>query len=81
MTSLRSLLLLAFLACGAAAGAQAPGKIGGSPWQYPTRYIENSPLFYADRIQTPLFIMHNDADGAVPWYQGIEMFIAPLRLA
>jgi dipeptidyl aminopeptidase/acylaminoacyl peptidase len=55
-------------------------RIGGSPWQYPTRYIENSPLFYADRIQTPLFIMHNDADGAVPWYQGIEMFIAMRRL-
>jgi dienelactone hydrolase len=55
-------------------------RIGGSPWAYPTRYIENSPLFYADRIQTPLFIMHNDADGAVPWYQGIEMFIAMRRL-
>ena len=55
-------------------------RIGGSPWEYPTRYIENSPLFYADRIRTPLFIMHNDADGAVPWYQGIEMFIAMRRL-
>ena len=55
-------------------------RIGGSPWEFPTRYIENSPLFYADRIQTPLFIMHNDADGAVPWYQGIEMFIAMRRL-
>jgi len=55
-------------------------RIGGSPWEYPTRYIENSPLFYADRIKTPLFIMHNDADGAVPWYQGIEMFIAMRRL-
>ena len=55
-------------------------RIGGSPWEFPTRYIENSPLFYADRIRTPLFIMHNDADGAVPWYQGIEMFIAMRRL-
>jgi hypothetical protein len=24
--------------------------------------------------------MHNDADGAVPWYQGIEMFVAMRRL-
>jgi len=24
--------------------------------------------------------MHNDADGAVPWYQGIEMFMALRRL-
>ncbi len=25
-------------------------------------------------------MMHNDADGAVPWYQGIEMYIALKRL-
>jgi dienelactone hydrolase len=55
-------------------------RIGGSPWEYPTRYIENSPLFYADRVKTPLLIMHNDNDGAVPWQQGIEMFIALRRL-
>jgi dipeptidyl aminopeptidase/acylaminoacyl peptidase len=55
-------------------------RIGGSPWEYPTRYIENSPLFYADRINTPLLMMHNDNDGAVPWQQGIEMFIALRRL-
>jgi dipeptidyl aminopeptidase/acylaminoacyl peptidase len=55
-------------------------RIGGSPWEYPTRFVENSPLFYADRIRTPLLIMHNDEDGAVPWQQGIEMFIAMRRL-
>ncbi|MEX1184788.1 MAG: prolyl oligopeptidase family serine peptidase [Gemmatimonadota bacterium] len=55
-------------------------RIGGSPWEFPTRFIENSPLFHADRIRTPLLIMHNDNDGAVPWQQGIEMFIALRRL-
>ncbi len=55
-------------------------RIGGSLWTYRDRYIENSPLFYADRIQTPLLIMSNDADGAVPWYQGIEFFNALKRL-
>lgn len=55
-------------------------RIGGSLWQYRDRYIENSPLFYADRIETPLLIMSNDADGAVPWYQGIEFFNALKRL-
>jgi dienelactone hydrolase len=54
-------------------------RIGGSIWEYPMRYIENSPLFYADQVQTPLLIMHNDADGAVPWYQGIELFVALRR--
>ena len=55
-------------------------RIGGTLWDKPLNYIENSPLFFANRIQTPLFMTHNDADGAVPWYQGIEMFSALRRL-
>jgi dipeptidyl aminopeptidase/acylaminoacyl peptidase len=55
-------------------------RIGGSLWQYPMRFIENSPLFQADRIQTPVLMIHNDADDAVPWYQGIEFFLALRRL-
>ena len=55
-------------------------RIGGTLWDKPMNYIENSPLFYANRIQTPLLLMHNDADGAVPWYQGIELFSALRRL-
>ena len=55
-------------------------RIGGTPWQYPTRYIENSPIFSLDKINTPLLIMHNDADGHVPWYQGIELFVGLRRL-
>ncbi len=55
-------------------------RIGGSLWEYPLRYIENSPIFMADKIQTPLLIMHNDQDGAVPWEQGIELFMALRRL-
>ncbi len=55
-------------------------RIGGSLWEYPERFIENSPLFFADRIRTPLLFMANDNDGAVPWYQGIEFFVALRRL-
>jgi dipeptidyl aminopeptidase/acylaminoacyl peptidase len=58
---------------------KSQSRIGGSMWQYPMRFIENSPLFYTDRIQTPVLIMSNDADGAVPWYQGIEWFVALKR--
>ena len=46
----------------------------------PTRYFENSPLFLMDKVKTPILIMHNDQDGHVPWYQGIEYFIALKRL-
>ncbi|MBI3142654.1 MAG: S9 family peptidase [Bacteroidetes bacterium] len=55
-------------------------RIGGTLWEKPLWYLENSPIFYADRVQTPLLIMHNDKDGAVPWYQGIEYFTALRRL-
>lgn len=55
-------------------------RIGGSIWEYPLRYIENSPIFFVDKVQTPVLIMHNDEDGAVPWYQGIEYFGALRRL-
>ncbi|OEK06238.1 S9 family peptidase [Roseivirga misakiensis] len=55
-------------------------RIGGTPWEYPARFIENSPIFNMDKVNTPLLIMHNDADGHVPWYQGIEMFTALRRL-
>ncbi|HYG99621.1 MAG TPA: prolyl oligopeptidase family serine peptidase [Terriglobales bacterium] len=55
-------------------------RIGGSLWEYPMRYIENSPVFMADRVRTPILILHNDADDMVPWYQGIEYFLALRRL-
>ncbi|WP_242920300.1 alpha/beta hydrolase family protein [Pontibacter liquoris] len=55
-------------------------RIGGTLWDKPLQFIENSPLFFADRVETPLLIMHNDADGSVPWYQGIEYFMALRRL-
>jgi dipeptidyl aminopeptidase/acylaminoacyl peptidase len=55
-------------------------RIGGSIWEYPTRFIENSPIFWMDRVQTPVMILQNDGDDAVPWYQGIEFFLSLRRL-
>ncbi|WP_437921323.1 prolyl oligopeptidase family serine peptidase [Sphingobacterium sp. LRF_L2] len=55
-------------------------RIGKTLWEDRELYIENSPLFFLDRVSTPVVIMHNDNDGAVPWYQGIEMFTALRRL-
>lgn len=55
-------------------------RIGGSLWEYPERYIENSPLFRLDRVTTPVLFMANDNDGAVPWYQGIEFYVGMRRL-
>lgn len=55
-------------------------RIGATLWERPDLYIKNSPLFFADKVNTPLLLMHNDADGSVPWYQGIEYFTALRRL-
>jgi dipeptidyl aminopeptidase/acylaminoacyl peptidase len=55
-------------------------RIGGTLWDKPLLFIENSPIFYVPKIETPLLIMSNDNDGAVPWYQGIELFTAMRRL-
>ncbi|MCS3800484.1 alpha/beta hydrolase family protein [Niastella sp. OAS944] len=59
---------------------RSQSRIGYTLWQRPDLYMKNSPLFRADKVNTPLMIMHNDADGAVPWYQGIEYFTALRRL-
>ncbi len=59
---------------------QTQSRIGGSLWDYPMRFLENSPVFRADRVQTPLLMIHNDEDDAVPWYQGIEYYLALRRL-
>ena len=57
---------------------QTQSRIGGTLWEKPIQYIENSPIFFVPKINTPLLLMANDADGAVPWYQSIE-FITALR--
>lgn len=58
----------------------AQSRIGGTLWEKPLLFIENSPVFFAEKVQTPVLMMHNDGDGAVPWYQGIEFYMALRRL-
>ncbi|SFT85399.1 Dipeptidyl aminopeptidase/acylaminoacyl peptidase [Lishizhenia tianjinensis] len=55
-------------------------RIGKTIWEAPELYVENSPIFHLPNVETPVLIMHNDNDGAVPWYQGIEMFVGLKRL-
>ncbi len=55
-------------------------RIGYTIWERPDLYQLNSPIFHLPKVQTPLLIMHNDNDGAVPWYQGIELYMGLRRL-
>jgi dipeptidyl aminopeptidase/acylaminoacyl peptidase len=58
---------------------QSQSRLSGSLWESRQEYVENSPLFYADRVETPLVIMHGDEDEAVPWYQSIEFYLGLRR--
>jgi dienelactone hydrolase len=51
-----------------------------TPWQQPDIYVENSPVFSMDKVKTPLLILHNKGDGAVPFAHALEMFTALRRL-
>ena len=55
-------------------------RIGGTLWEKPMQYIENSPLFHAPKIQTHVLMLHDTDDWAVLWYQGIELYMALKRL-
>jgi dipeptidyl aminopeptidase/acylaminoacyl peptidase len=55
-------------------------RIGAPPWDKTLEYIENSPIFWVEKVRTPYLTVHNDEDDAVPWYQGIEFFSAMRRL-
>ena len=54
-------------------------RIGPALYDDPLTYIANSPVFHIRGVRTPLLILHDDADDAVPWYQGIELFLALRR--
>jgi len=42
---------------------QGQGNMGGSIWEVPQRYFDNSPLFHFDQISTPLLIGQGSEDG------------------
>ena len=55
------------------------GRIGATPWGRPDLYVENSPLFFVNRVRAPYLRIQDDQDGAVPYGQGIEFFTALRR--
>jgi dipeptidyl aminopeptidase/acylaminoacyl peptidase len=55
-------------------------RIGGTLWDSLDNYIKNSPIFEAKNIKTPLLIEFGDNDDAVPYTQGLELFLGMKRL-
>jgi dipeptidyl aminopeptidase/acylaminoacyl peptidase len=56
------------------------GRMGGTPWQYRDRYIENSPVFFLDRVTTPLLLVQGETDNTVPAASAEEVFVGLRRL-
>ncbi len=56
------------------------GGMPGHPWNSRATYIENSPVFYLDRVQTPLLLIHSSGDEGVPVAQSEEVFVGLRRL-
>jgi dipeptidyl aminopeptidase/acylaminoacyl peptidase len=55
-------------------------RIGGTLWDSLNNYLNNSPIFQVPKIKTPFMLMFGDEDWAVPWEQGIELYLAMRRL-
>lgn len=54
-------------------------RIGGSIFDSLDAYIRNSPVFYANRANTPILLEFGNEDDAVPFSQGVELFLALRR--
>jgi len=46
----------------------------GLPWEKPMEYWESSPVAYADQVETPTLIMHNERDYRVPIHNADTLF-------
>ena len=46
------------------------------PWSHRQLYVDQSPLFRADKIHTPLLLLHGNADTNVPLIESLQMFTA-----
>jgi dipeptidyl aminopeptidase/acylaminoacyl peptidase len=47
-------------------GAWLTTELGGPPWERPDVYVASSPIAAADRIRTPLLLIHADLDRNCP---------------
>jgi dipeptidyl aminopeptidase/acylaminoacyl peptidase len=56
------------------------GRMGTHPWADFKRYIDNSPYYQADKINTPLLLIHGKADQTCPVEQAQKLYNALKRL-
>lgn len=52
------------------------GRLGATLWEKEDLYVRNSPIFNANKVKTPLLLLHNSEDNAVPFAQSLEWYTA-----
>jgi len=50
-------------------------QLGGSLWERPSAYVANSPVFFLDRVTTPLLLVNGDADPYTLPTQSAQVFV------
>jgi dipeptidyl aminopeptidase/acylaminoacyl peptidase len=55
-------------------------RIGATLWDRPDLFIQNSPLYAVNKVETPVLLMHNQHDNAVPFQEGLIFFTSLRRL-
>jgi dipeptidyl aminopeptidase/acylaminoacyl peptidase len=78
LTSMYGTLLKSGASLGVSWAEEGQGRMGGPPWQFPERYVQNSPLFFLNKIETPLLISQGGKD--VYPFQANEIFVGLRRL-
>jgi len=78
LTSMYGALLKNGNALGTSWAEEGQGRMGGPPWQFPERYVQNSPAFFLNKIETPLLISQGGMD--VSPFQADEIFVGLRRL-
>jgi dipeptidyl aminopeptidase/acylaminoacyl peptidase len=72
--------LLALWGSGATDASWLTAEMDGAPWLRPDNYVDASPLTAADRIRTPLLLIHAELDQICPISQSEQMLAALRRL-
>jgi dipeptidyl aminopeptidase/acylaminoacyl peptidase len=57
----------------AMSGLRWESRLGGPPWTEPLRYLAESPVFFLDRVRTPLLVEHGANDTNVPLIEAQQM--------
>lgn len=60
--------------------SQAEWQLGGAPWQVPLTYVQNSPVFYLDKVSTPVLLVHGSGDAEIPSFLTDEIFVGLHRI-